>query len=129
MIRILFLRFLSFLVVPRISAFIPPILSFCSRRRIYFLPSSILKEGVLKINVVILSVSEESHIFLFKSKNQKRDPSDFVLRMTKKRKLTLYIHYTASGNFRASLLLLTYLPSKYHSRQFFLFCIYWIKLF
>jgi hypothetical protein len=28
--------------------------------------------------------SEESHIFLFKSKNQKRDPSAFGLRMTEK---------------------------------------------
>jgi len=28
--------------------------------------------------------SEESHIFLRKSKNQKRDISDFILRMTRK---------------------------------------------
>jgi len=32
--------------------------------------------------------SEESHFFLFKSKNQKRDPSAFGLRMTRKDKFT-----------------------------------------
>jgi hypothetical protein len=37
--------------------------------------------------------SEESHIFLFKSKNQKRDPLDFVLRMTRKCKLTKILEH------------------------------------
>jgi hypothetical protein len=40
--------------------------------------------------------SEESHIFLFKSKNQKRDPSDFVLRMTRKGKLTKILEHPYS---------------------------------
>jgi hypothetical protein len=37
--------------------------------------------------------SEESHIFLFKSKNQKRDPSAFGLRMTRKDKLTKILEH------------------------------------
>jgi hypothetical protein len=37
--------------------------------------------------------SEESHIFLFKSKNQKRDPSAFGLRMTRKGKLTKILEH------------------------------------
>jgi hypothetical protein len=39
----------------------------------YFVQDEI--EAAPKIKVVILSVSEESYFFLFKSENQKRDPS------------------------------------------------------
>jgi hypothetical protein len=39
--------------------------------------------------------SEESHLFLFKSKNQKRDPSsDFILRMARKCKLTKILEHS-----------------------------------
>jgi hypothetical protein len=41
--------------------------------------------------------SEESHLFLFKSKNQKRDPSDFVLRMTGKGKFTKILEHSHSN--------------------------------
>ena len=42
---------------------------------------------------VILSVSEESHVFLFKSKNQEREPSDFVLRLIRKGKLARILEH------------------------------------
>jgi hypothetical protein len=41
-------------------------------------------KGVPKIHIVILSEAKNLMFFLFKSKNQKRDPSDFVLRMTER---------------------------------------------
>jgi hypothetical protein len=37
--------------------------------------------------------SEESHVSLFKSKNQKRDPSAFGLRMTRKGKFTKVLEH------------------------------------
>jgi hypothetical protein len=38
--------------------------------------------------------SEESHTFLFKSKDRKRGPSDFVLRMPRKDKFTKILERT-----------------------------------
>jgi hypothetical protein len=52
-------------------------------------------ENVLESNLVFHSVAdEESHVFLFKSKNQKRDPSDFVLRMTRKGKFAKILEHS-----------------------------------
>ena len=46
------------------------------------------KEAVPRIQIVILQPAKNLMFFLFKSKNQKRDPSAYSLRMTRKGKFT-----------------------------------------
>ena len=54
--------------------------------------------------------SEESHVFLFKSKNQKRDPSAFSLSMTQRGKLARILEhsYSAAGEKSLTFLLLIF---------------------
>jgi hypothetical protein len=51
-------------------------------------------ETVPKIHIVILSEAKNLIFFLFKLKNQKRDPSDFVLRMARKDKFTKILEHS-----------------------------------
>jgi hypothetical protein len=53
-----------------------------------------LEDAVPKIHTVILQLVKNLMFFLLMSKNQKRDPSDFVFRMTRKGKFTKILEHS-----------------------------------